>query len=211
MPAAICWASVAVRVGKRDTTATLRWSTSSSRTTASAGCWRKTRNAIDRSAKRVPGVDWRKDEARGFRPAGFVFFQDGKRDWCVPSSAPRPQALPGNEGPTNLSIEQNYVLTPYLSVRSFDPPSVLILMLRKATSLPWSCKSMCPLASLPKLSIWLNLLAATRLFQSSLPNSYSATFSPLSQCSTWLPFTTMRVLFHSPMGLVTSLDGAYRA
>ena len=40
------------------------------------------------------------------------------------------------------------------------------------------------------------LLAATRLFHSALPNSYSTTLTPLSQCSTWLPVTMSRVLFH---------------
>ena len=33
----------------------------------------------------------------------------------------------------------------------------------------------------------LNLLAATLRFPVGLPNSYSTTFAPLSQCSTWVP------------------------
>ncbi len=44
-----------------------------------------------------------------------------------------------------------------------------ILMLRKATSLPWSCSEMCPFVGLPNLGIEPNLLLATRWFQSSLP------------------------------------------
>src|ERR1051326_6667030 len=52
----------------------------------------------------------------------------------------------------------------------------------------------------PEARMRRDLLAATLEFQSGLPNSYSRSFTPLSQCSTWLPFTMRRAVFHSPPG-----------
>ena len=56
---------------------------------------------------------------------------------------------------------------------------LLIRTLRYQTSLPWSCSTMWPRRFVPNFFHASNLLAATRLFQSSLPSSYSTTFSPL--------------------------------
>ena len=58
-----------------------------------------------------------------------------------------------------------------------------------------------PLTLLPKPAVFLNLLAATAALTTSLPHSYSSTFSPLSQCSTWLPLTRIREELISPGGL----------
>ena len=57
-------------------------------------------------------------------------------------------------------------------------------MLRNQTLSPWSWIAIRPLRTVPYRGMSLNLLPATRFYQSSLPHSYSTTFSPLSQCST---------------------------
>src|SRR5438874_1809929 len=62
--------------------------------------------------------------------------------------------------------------------------STRILMLRNEHSSPWSVSMMWPLIFSPNPGAFLNLLLATPAFTASLPNSYSRTFFPFSQCST---------------------------
>ena len=50
----------------------------------------------------------------------------------------------------------------------------------------------------PKPASFLNLLSAMPAFTASLPISKLSTFRPLSQCSTFLPRTTIFDSFHSP-------------
>ncbi len=44
----------------------------------------------------------------------------------------------------------------------------------------------------------LNLLFAMACLNASLPLSYSNIFTPFNQCCTWLPFSTIRAVFHLP-------------
>ena len=69
---------------------------------------------------------------------------------------------------------------------------------------------MWPVLAMPYEGHALNLLLATSVFHSGVQNSYSTTFSPLSQCSTCAPRTRMRVEFHCPAGWQTFLAGAMR-
>ena len=78
--------------------------------------------------------------------------------------------------------------------------STRILTLRNETRLPWSWSRIGPLGFSPKAGQTLYLLSATSLRNASEPRSYSRTFAPLSQCSTWRPSETIRASFHSPIG-----------
>jgi hypothetical protein len=51
-------------------------------------------------------------------------------------------------------------------------------MLRNSILPPWSCKAMCPVGWLAHRFSFFHLLAAMRLFQSSLPISQSTTLTP---------------------------------
>ena len=87
-----------------------------------------------------------------------------------------------------------------------------ILMLRYSMRAVWSCRQRWPLAGGSwKCCMFLNLLLATRCFQSAPPSSYSTIFSPFSQCSMWLPSATTRTAFHWPRGCDVSFAGAYRS
>src|SRR5690242_2214666 len=78
--------------------------------------------------------------------------------------------------------------------------SSLTLMLRKKTSSPWSCSTMCPLRRVAKPGIGRNLLLAMSESKDGVPSSNSTIFAPLSQCSPWLPRNASFDSFHSPTG-----------
>src|SRR3954447_4379381 len=59
---------------------------------------------------------------------------------------------------------------------------------------------MCPRGSRPHSGVDLNLLLATAARSASLPQSYSTTFTPFSQCSAWLPRTTIFDWLNCPSG-----------
>src|SRR2546421_111103 len=59
---------------------------------------------------------------------------------------------------------------------------------------------MCPLRRSAKPGMEWYLLAASAESMRAVPSSNSTIFSPLSQCSPWLPRNTTRDWFHSPTG-----------
>src|SRR2546427_691711 len=59
---------------------------------------------------------------------------------------------------------------------------------------------MCPLRRSAKPGMEWYLLAASAESMRAVPSSNSTIFSPLSQCSPWLPRKITRDWFHSPMG-----------
>src|SRR5206468_9372721 len=93
-----------------------------------------------------------------------------------------------------LTSNDSYCLVPP------DAGSSRIRILWKATSSPWSCSWMCPFSLVPHPGSSLNLLLAFAAMSAALPSSYSSTFAPFSQCSTWLPLTRMRLVLISPAG-----------
>src|SRR5438094_9937655 len=60
----------------------------------------------------------------------------------------------------------------------------LILRFRNQIPLPCSCSRICPLTRSPNPGTFLNLLSATAALTVSLPQEYSSTLTPFSQCST---------------------------
>src|SRR5213080_2681377 len=74
------------------------------------------------------------------------------------------------------------------------------LMLRKYTSSPWSCSTMCPLRRSAKSGIERYLLLARAESMAAVPSWNSRIFAPFSQCSPWLPRNTIFDSFHSPTG-----------
>src|SRR5437660_4515015 len=74
------------------------------------------------------------------------------------------------------------------------------LMLRKYTSSPWSCNTMCPFRRSAKPGIERYLLLARADSIAAVPSSNSTIFAPFSQCSPWLPRNTIFDSFHCPTG-----------
>src|SRR5258705_13204113 len=84
----------------------------------------------------------------------------------------------------------------------YVPVVTRIFRFRNQASLLWSWSRRWALTLSPKPATFLNLLLATAAFTASLPHSYSSTFAPLIQCSTWFPLTRIRDWLISPGGLV---------
>src|SRR5207248_5634358 len=74
------------------------------------------------------------------------------------------------------------------------------LMLRKYTSSPWSCSTMCPLRRSAKSGIERYLLLARAESMAAVPSWNSRIFAPFSQCSPWFPRNTIFDSFHCPTG-----------
>src|SRR5205823_6484922 len=89
------------------------------------------------------------------------------------------------------------------------------LMLRKYTSSPWSCNTMCPLRRSAKPGIERYLLLARADSIAAVQSSNSTIFAPFNQCSPWLPRNTIFDSFHCPTGrsrlLALGATSSYRA
>lgn len=79
------------------------------------------------------------------------------------------------------------------------------MMFLKETTSPWSWKQMWPLVGLPNWVNGANFVAATLVFHSFEPLTYSTSFLPLMKCSHFSGVMMTCMVFHSPAGFVASI------